>query len=248
MSKFHDISVVAKYSLFLRKLGFSDNCTPDELDITGLSIPENLLLAFFQNRMGELSDEEIVSFYELFGAMNCIRVTKMSVKIAQFMMLAGVIPENTRSIVEFGGGPGVLANFIRKEIGCKISVLDACMSYLHYCQMLSLQLQIEVPTIHSLGDETPLESSAYDLAFAIDMIDCSSRWEQIIREMARVARNVAVIYTPYSRFRYLDPRKVRDEFGANGLVITHDEVFNPSHLVGGDDTESIWFMITGARR
>ncbi|MCL5410827.1 MAG: class I SAM-dependent methyltransferase [Patescibacteria group bacterium] len=180
-----------------------------------------------------LDDPQVIELYESIGARNYGLGVSLGIKLAEFEMLLDELwsDQGPASAIDFGCATGLLPVFLRKHgLVEEMAGLDGCQCYIEAGQELCEQEGTDVKFINSYANKAPLADMSYDVAYCIDLLDCSRNWRSIVKEMTRVARQkVIVIYTMTSLFRRIDPLDVLNEI-SEAMVVDPPRYFNPAPL------------------
>lgn len=195
-----------------------------------------------------LDDRQMIEVYESIGAQNYGRGVSLEVKQEEFKVLLDNIgsDQETTSVIDFGCATGLLPVFLKKHSLVKeMAGLDGCRCYIETGKEICRNEEADVEFIYSFADKTPLPNASYDIAYCIDLLDCSRNWRSIVKEMARVARQkVIIIYAVTSLFRSIDPLDVLGELSKT-MVVDPPHYFNPTPL---HDDGRICGAITATRK
>lgn len=215
------------YREFLEEFGASSEGFCIRQDLHTIEVSERIARILVSGNIGLLTDDEVISMYQIAGVEHFHRKLPLNVKVKQFEHLLKVVGLNVSSAIDFGCGTGLLPVFLAKNMGWNMAGVDGWVDALSFCGDLSIERGAKVDLYNSHVSNTGIEEGSYELAYAIDLIDCSREWQKIVREMVRVAnKRVAIVYCLESGFRKIDPLDVIAEFTKSSATVDIFECFD----------------------
>jgi len=120
-------------------------------------------------------------------------------ELYRFQKIIDLIPEDAKTILDIGCGPGVFLHLLKKNRNIKELGIEISDNKIAYANNV---LQVKVQK----GDaaELPFPDKAFDVVTALEVLEhlpCGT-YERALTEMARVANTTIIISVPYNETRF----------------------------------------------
>jgi 2-polyprenyl-3-methyl-5-hydroxy-6-metoxy-1,4-benzoquinol methylase len=234
-------AILDAYTAFLKRYGAKDChgqcCVCGEFQTCVPPLSVEMADAVKQNRLSLLTDQEMVEMHSSMGPDQFMPSLHLWSKVEELgVILPAILSTDISSGIDFGCGPGFMSIFLAKYriMSWRMAGLDGSETLLEHGQKMAKENNVEIYFHSALADHTSLPDKAFDLVTAANLIDCSSNWRAIVREMARVAKKRVVIYYGLSAlFRYIDPFAVLSVLSETMIVDS------PEYVLSGGRKDSV---------